>query len=195
MSSAAGGESRLRILYSVRKSNNIVRTLLEKTMQTADIFFYNQGMKRTRWDDERDFKAGSYPEILRKRRKYHAGDQGHQLLCAGGRVPWDHGGVGLRKDDAANWISIKLIETVSAGHIYLDGTDVTELKEKAIAKFRRENLGFIFQDFNLLDTLTISENIALALYDQPCSGQGDRGAGEGDCRKPQYHGYSGKISV
>ena len=65
------------ILYSVRKSNNIVRTLLEKTMQTADIFFYNQGMKRTRWDDERDFKAGSYPEILRKRRKYHAGDQGH----------------------------------------------------------------------------------------------------------------------
>ena len=42
-------------------------------------------------------------------------------------------------------------------------TDVTEIKEKAIAKFRRENLGFIFQDFNLLDTLTISENIALAL--------------------------------
>ena len=58
---------------------------------------------------------------------------------------------------------ISPIDTVSAGHIYLDGTDVTEIKEKAIAKFRRENLGFIFQDFNLLDTLTISENIALAL--------------------------------
>ena len=58
---------------------------------------------------------------------------------------------------------ISTIDTVSAGHIYLDGTDVTEIKEKAIAKFRRENLGFIFQDFNLLDTLTISENIALAL--------------------------------
>ena len=40
---------------------------------------------------------------------------------------------------------------------------MTEIKEKELARFRRENLGFIFQDFNLLDTLTISENIALAL--------------------------------
>ena len=52
---------------------------------------------------------------------------------------------------------------MSAGHISLDGTDVTELQERDLARFRRENLGFIFQDFNLLDTLTISENIALAL--------------------------------
>jgi putative ABC transport system ATP-binding protein len=58
---------------------------------------------------------------------------------------------------------ISTIDTVSAGHIYLGGTDVTEIKEKEIARFRRKNLGFIFQDFNLLDTLTISENIALAL--------------------------------
>ena len=58
---------------------------------------------------------------------------------------------------------ISTIDTVSAGHIYLDGTDVTEIKEKALARFRRENLGFVFQDFNLLDTLTVSENIALAL--------------------------------
>ena len=40
---------------------------------------------------------------------------------------------------------------------------MTEINEKQIARFRRENLGFVFQDFNLLDTLTISENIALAL--------------------------------
>lgn len=58
---------------------------------------------------------------------------------------------------------IATIDTVSAGHIFLNQTDVTELKEKELARFRRENLGFIFQDFNLLDTLTISENIALAL--------------------------------
>ena len=45
----------------------------------------------------------------------------------------------------------------------MDGTDVTEIREKALARFRRENLGFVFQDFNLLDTLTVSENIALAL--------------------------------
>lgn len=58
---------------------------------------------------------------------------------------------------------ISTIDTVSAGHVYLAGIDVTEITSKAVARFRRENLGFIFQDFNLLDTLTIHENIALAL--------------------------------
>ena len=52
---------------------------------------------------------------------------------------------------------------MTSGHIFIDGKDITELKEKELASFRRENLGFIFQDFNLLDTLTISENISLAL--------------------------------
>ena len=58
---------------------------------------------------------------------------------------------------------IATIDDVSSGNIYLDGNDLTEITQKNIAKFRRENLGFIFQDFNLLDTLTIHENIALAL--------------------------------
>ena len=58
---------------------------------------------------------------------------------------------------------IATIDNVSSGHIYLNKRDITEIKEKGIAKFRRENLGFIFQDFNLLDTLTIEENIALIL--------------------------------
>lgn len=71
------------------------------------------------------------------------------------------GASGSGKTTMLNCIST--IDTVSAGHIYLDGTDVTKIKPKALARFRRENLGFIFQDFNLLDTLTISENIALAL--------------------------------
>ncbi len=71
------------------------------------------------------------------------------------------GASGSGKTTLLNCIST--IDTVSAGHIYLAGTDVTEIKPKAIARFRRENLGFVFQDFNLLDTLTISENIALAL--------------------------------
>lgn len=59
--------------------------------------------------------------------------------------------------------TIATIDEVSSGHIYLDNQDITEITPKNIAKFRRENLGFIFQDFNLLDTLTIHENIALAL--------------------------------
>ena len=71
------------------------------------------------------------------------------------------GASGSGKTTLLNCIST--IDTVSVGHIYLDGTDVTEINEKQIARFRRENLGFVFQDFNLLDTLTISENIALAL--------------------------------
>ena len=58
---------------------------------------------------------------------------------------------------------IATIDNVSAGHIYLEDQDITEIKPEKIAKFRRENLGFIFQDFNLLDTLTIEENIALIL--------------------------------
>lgn len=58
---------------------------------------------------------------------------------------------------------ISTIDTVSAGHIRLQGQDITELEPRQLSRFRRENLGFIFQDFNLLDTLTLGENIALAL--------------------------------
>ncbi len=71
------------------------------------------------------------------------------------------GASGSGKTTLLNCIST--IDTVSSGHIYLENQDITEIKEKDIAKFRRENLGFIFQDFNLLDTLTIEENIALIL--------------------------------
>ena len=70
------------------------------------------------------------------------------------------GASGSGKTKLLNCIST--IDTASAGHIYLDGTDVTEIKEKELARFRRINLGFVFQDFNLLDTLTISENILQA---------------------------------
>ncbi|GAB6106691.1 ABC transporter ATP-binding protein [Fusibacter bizertensis] len=59
--------------------------------------------------------------------------------------------------------TISTIDEVSAGHILIEGNDLTQVDQKKIAKFRRENLGFVFQDFNLLDTLTIHENIALAL--------------------------------
>ena len=52
---------------------------------------------------------------------------------------------------------------MTAGHIFYGNTDITELNEDALSDFRRENLGFVFQDFNLLDTLTIEENIILAM--------------------------------
>ena len=59
--------------------------------------------------------------------------------------------------------TISTIDTVTGGNIFIDGQDITKLKEEDLADFRRLNLGFIFQDFNLLDTLTIEENIALSL--------------------------------
>lgn len=58
---------------------------------------------------------------------------------------------------------ISTVDTVSTGSIEINGKEITKLKSKEIEKFRREELGFIFQDFNLLDTLTAFENIALAL--------------------------------
>ncbi|SEL00972.1 ABC transporter ATP-binding protein [Ruminococcus albus] len=71
------------------------------------------------------------------------------------------GASGSGKTTLLNCIST--IDRVTAGHIYLENSDITEIKGKELNKFRREKLGFIFQDFNLLDTLTAYENIALAL--------------------------------
>ena len=71
------------------------------------------------------------------------------------------GASGSGKTTLLNCIST--IDTVSAGDILLDGESIAELSETELARFRRERLGFVFQDFNLLDTLTIEENIGLAL--------------------------------
>ncbi|MEY8317078.1 ABC transporter ATP-binding protein [Oscillospiraceae bacterium 50-58] len=58
---------------------------------------------------------------------------------------------------------VSTIDRPSAGSIVIDGKELTRLRGKELAKFRRERLGFIFQDCNLLDTLTTYENIALSL--------------------------------
>ena len=84
------------------------------------------------------------------------------------------GASGSGKTTLLNCIST--IDKVTAGNIYVDGQNITKLKSKELNKFRREELGFIFQDFNLLDTLTAYENIALALSIQNVS------AGEIDSR-------------
>ena len=71
------------------------------------------------------------------------------------------GASGSGKTTLLNCIST--IDKVTSGHIFLGDTDITKLKGEDLNSFRREELGFIFQDFNLLDTLTGYENIALAL--------------------------------
>lgn len=77
------------------------------------------------------------------------------------------GASGSGKTTLLNCIST--IDRVTSGHIFVDGEDITKLKGNLLNKFRREELGFIFQDFNLLDTLTAYENIALALSIQNVS--------------------------
>lgn len=64
---------------------------------------------------------------------------------------------------------ISTIDNVTSGHIYVAGVDITKLKGNELNRFRRKELGFIFQDFNLLDTLTAYENIALSLSIQNVS--------------------------
>ncbi len=71
------------------------------------------------------------------------------------------GASGSGKTTLLNCIST--IDRVTAGHIFLEDQDITQLKGRELNKFRRDKLGFIFQDFNLMDTLTAYENIALAL--------------------------------
>ncbi len=77
------------------------------------------------------------------------------------------GASGSGKTTLLNCIST--IDKVTSGHIFVAGNDITKLKGNNLNKFRREELGFIFQDFNLLDTLTAYENIALALSIQNIS--------------------------
>ena len=55
------------------------------------------------------------------------------------------------------------LDCASSGHVFLEGKDLARIKEKDLAAFRRDNLGFVFQDFNLLDTFSIKDNIALPL--------------------------------
>lgn len=71
------------------------------------------------------------------------------------------GASGSGKTTLLNCVST--IDSVTAGHILIQDRDITELRSRQLSQFRREQLGFIFQDFNLLDTLTAYENIALAL--------------------------------
>ena len=97
--------------------------------------------------------------------------------------PWSGGVVGIMgasgsgKSTLLNCIAT--IDTPTAGHIRVEGQDVTALKGRSLSRFRRERLGFVFQDCNLLDTLTAFENIALALP----SGGLRRGRSRGGSRR------------
>jgi ABC-type lipoprotein export system ATPase subunit len=67
------------------------------------------------------------------------------------------------------------LEQATSGHVKLDGKDITSATEDELALFRRENVGFIFQSFNLIPTLSAWENVALPLF--PMKMRGIKGNG------------------
>lgn len=71
------------------------------------------------------------------------------------------GASGSGKSTLLNCVST--IDAVTSGSVLVNGEDITRMKSQKLTRFRREQLGFIFQDSNLLDTLTARENIALPL--------------------------------
>ena len=68
---------------------------------------------------------------------------------------------GAGKTTLMNILSTILLPTM--GSVKIDGADITQMREARLTDFRRENLGFIFQDFNLIDSLTVKDNIILPL--------------------------------
>ena len=94
------------------------------------------------------------------REKYHA-LKNISFEISAGEMAAIIGPSGSGKTTLLNCIST--LDKVTTGKIYVGDNEITQLKGNKLNKFRREELGFIFQDFNLLDTLTAFENIALAL--------------------------------
>ncbi|MGM7634465.1 ABC transporter ATP-binding protein [Bacillus sp. Hm123] len=95
-----------------------------------------------------------------KENEYHA-LKDIQLDIHEGEFVGIMGPSGAGKSTLLNILST--IDTPSAGEIIIDGQNIVQMKEEQLSDFRRHKLGFIFQDYNLLDTLTVKENIVLPL--------------------------------
>ena len=122
--------------------------------------------------DARDVGASTVVEVRALSKRYGAEGRKHDgsvtqaldrvsFAVACGEFTGIMGPSGSGKSTLLNCLAT--IDKPSSGTIVVGGRDVTALAGKELAKFRREDLGFIFQDSNLLDTLTGFENIALAL--------------------------------
>ncbi|MGN0718829.1 MAG: ABC transporter ATP-binding protein [Anaerovoracaceae bacterium] len=106
-------------------------------------------------------------EIKNVTKYYGSGDavsralNGVSFSMAGGEFTAIMGASGSGKSTLLNVIAT--IDQPSAGSIVLEGRDIADMREQELAAFRRDRLGFIFQEYNLLDTLTVGENIVLPL--------------------------------
>ena len=96
-------------------------------------------------------EGGSYAEVLK----------GVSVSVEKGVMCVIQGTSGSGKSTLLNCIGG--LDLIDSGSIKVDGKEIFGISQKKLSDYRRENLGFIFQDFNLLDTLTLEENISLAL--------------------------------
>lgn len=100
-------------------------------------------------------------------KQYGVGESAHKVLdqvsftVDEGEFISIMGASGSGKTTLLNLLST--IDQASDGHIFYEDEDITTMNDREAANFRKHNLGFVFQDFNLLDTLTIEENIVLAM--------------------------------
>ena len=144
---------------------------------------------KERKDDfyDRTFKDRAPCKILRQQVQHHESAERYLAGRGGGGVHRHHGGERFRENDAPQLHlyhrpshgradlyttllnCISTIDRPTGGQIYIDGVCTSKLKKNALADFRRDRLGFIFQEFNLLDTLTAFDNIAIALQIQRCA--------------------------
>ena len=83
------------------------------------------------------------------------------FFCGAGRICSNYGGIWFRKSTLLNILAA--LDKPTEGKVFLKEKDLSKVKEKEMAAFRRNNLGFVFQDFNLLDTFSLKDNIFLPL--------------------------------
>jgi len=106
-------------------------------------------------------KAINVTKVYGEKRNIYQALNGIDMKVFEGEFVGVMGPSGAGKSTLLNIIST--IDKPTGGKILIDGDDITRLKRDKLSDFRRDKLGFIFQDFNLLDTLTVKENIALPL--------------------------------
>lgn len=103
------------------------------------------------------------------------------------------GASGSGKSTILNILST--IDTMSGGQVLFDKMSISGMSEHELADFRQKNLGFVFQDYNLLDTLTIGENIMLPMALWRKAQKRNRGTAQGHYGDFAYHGNFRKVSI
>ena len=116
-----------------------------------------------------------------------------KLLRGGRRVPGHHGESGSGKTTLLN-----IVASLDQPHRRpgaAGGKDLGSIPERNLADFRRKNLGFVFQDFNLLDTFSIRDNIYLPLVLSRCEPRRDGPPLSPLAKKAGHSGHSGQVSL